>query len=238
MLEEKVVLVTGATGTLGRVVVERLLKKGAKVTVLYRTRERFEELVSFLGILSNTLKGVQGDATDETSVRNFVKASMDMYGRIDALLNLVGGYSGGSDVPETDQSLWDHMLQLNLKSAFLCSKAVLPQMISQNYGKIVNVAARTAVERGRRSRSGAYAVAKAGVIVLTETMAEELKKYDINVNCVMPSTLDTPDNRRDFPKADFSKWVDPRDVAEVVLFMISDASKTINGASIPVYGKA
>jgi len=238
LLEEKVVLVTGATGTLGRVVVERLLRKGAMVTVLYRTRERFEELVSFLGVLSNTLKGVQGDATDEASVGNFVRFAIETHGRIDALVNLVGGYSGGSDVSETDQSLWDHMLELNLKSAFLCSKAVLPQMISQNYGKIVNVAARTAVERGRRSKSGAYAVAKAGVIVLTETMAEELRKLDINVNCIMPSTIDTPGNRRDFPKADFSRWVDPRDVAEVILFLISDASKTISGSSMPVYGKA
>ena len=237
-MEEKVILVTGATGSLGRVVVKRLLENGAKVVAFYRTRERLEELASFIGEMSSGMKGFQGDATDEASVGNFVKVAIETYGRIDAIVNLVGGYSGGSDVHETDQNLWDSMMNLNLRSAFLCSKAVTPQMISQNYGKIINVAARTAVERGRRSRSGAYAVAKAGVIVLTETMAEELRRFEINVNCILLSTMDTPANRRDFPKADFFRWVNPRDVAEVILFLVSNASLTISGASIPVYGKA
>jgi NAD(P)-dependent dehydrogenase (short-subunit alcohol dehydrogenase family) len=111
-------------------------------------------------------------------------------------------------------------------------------MVQQNYGRIVSVSSRTAVESGRRARSSAYAVSKAGVIVLTEAIAEEVKKYDVNVNCVMPSTIDTPSNRRDFPKADFSKWVDPKDIAEVMLFLVSDASRVVSGAAVPVYGKA
>jgi NAD(P)-dependent dehydrogenase (short-subunit alcohol dehydrogenase family) len=111
-------------------------------------------------------------------------------------------------------------------------------MLSQNYGKIVNVASRTAIEKRYRSKSGAYAVSKAGIIVLTETIAEEVKKYDINVNCIMPSTIDTPDNRRNFPEADFSKWVKPEQIANVIIFLVSDDSKIISGASLPVYGKA
>lgn len=110
-------------------------------------------------------------------------------------------------------------------------------MMAQNYGKIVNVASRTGGERHFRSKSGAYVVSKAGVIVLTETIAEEVGKYDINVNCVVPSTIDTLDNRRDFPGADFSKWVKPVQIARVILFLVSDDSKAVSSASIPVYGK-
>jgi NAD(P)-dependent dehydrogenase (short-subunit alcohol dehydrogenase family) len=120
------------------------------------------------------------------------------------------------------------MMNINLKSASLCSKAVLPYMMKQNYGKIVSVASRTAVEKRFRSKSGAYAVSKAGVIVLTETIAEEVKKYDINVNCIMPSIIDTADNRCNFPEADASKWVKPEDIARVLLFLVSDDSKTID----------
>jgi NAD(P)-dependent dehydrogenase (short-subunit alcohol dehydrogenase family) len=157
---------------------------------------------------------------------------------VDILLNIVGVYAGGTDVVSMEESQWDSMMNVNLKSVFLCSKAVLPHMIKQNYGKIVSVSSWMAVEKGRRTRSGAYAVSKAGVVVLTETMAEEVKKYDINVNCVMPSTIDTPNNRRNFPKADFSKWVNPKNIAEVILFLVSDASKVTSGAAVPVYGKA
>jgi NAD(P)-dependent dehydrogenase (short-subunit alcohol dehydrogenase family) len=111
-------------------------------------------------------------------------------------------------------------------------------MMIQNFGKIVNVAARTAFEKRFRSKNGAYAVSKAGVIVLTETIAEETKKFDININCIMPSTIDTPDNRQNFPDADFMKWVKPEQIANVILFLASEDSKTISGACIPVYGKA
>jgi NAD(P)-dependent dehydrogenase (short-subunit alcohol dehydrogenase family) len=129
------------------------------------------------------------------------------------------------------------MMNVNLKSAFLCSKAVLPRMMEQKYGKIVNVSARTAVQRGSRARSGAYAVSKAGVVTLTEALAEETKDQGIQVNCIMPSTIDTEANRKMLPKADFTKWVDPEEIAEVIMFLVSDASKPTSGASIPVYGR-
>ena len=108
---------------------------------------------------------------------------------------------------------------------------------TQNFGKIVSVAARPAVEKRFRAKSGAYAVSKAGVVVLTETMAEEVKKYDINVNCVLPSTIDTPNNRKNLLREDSANWVKPEDIAKVILFLVSDDSKIISGAAIPVYGK-
>jgi len=238
LLENKVALVTGATGALGRIVAKTLLENGAKVVAPYRTEDKLKELTEFVGELKSNLTGVQGDVTDEQSVKNLVQKAIEKHGKIDFLLNIVGAYAGGADIANIEEGLWNFMMNTNLKSVFLCSKAALPYMIKQNFGRIVSVSSRTAVEKRMRVRSGAYAVSKAGVIVLTETMAEEVKKYDINVNCVMPSIIDTPDNRRNYPEADFSKWVDPRDIAEVILFLVSDASKTVSGASIPVYGKA
>ena len=237
-LSGKVALVTGATGALGRVVTKTLLSHGAHVVAAYRSEDKLSELSNFVGEGSDMLTSVQADVTDERSVQALFQQVIDKYGRVDILLNTVGAYKGGTDIANTKESDWDFMMNVNLKSAFLCSKAALQHMLRQNYGKIVNVASRTAIEKRYQSKSGAYAVSKAGIIVLTETIAEEVKKFDINVNCVMPSTIDTPDNRRNLANADFSKWVKPEEIAEVILFLVSDESKTINGASIPVYGKA
>lgn len=238
MFQNKVALVTGATGALGMVVTRRLLGNGARVAATYRTDSGRNDLEQFVGALKGNLTQIVADVTDERSVQELVKTVIGKFGRIDFLLNIVGGYAGGNDLAETDLSQWDLMMNVNLKSAFLCAKAVLPHMIKQNYGRIVNVSSRTAVEKSRRVKSGAYAISKAGVMVLTETLAEEVKNHDINVNCVMPSTIDTANNRRNMPKADFSKWVDPNEIAEVMLFLLSDASKATSGACIPVYGKA
>jgi NAD(P)-dependent dehydrogenase (short-subunit alcohol dehydrogenase family) len=237
-LSGKVVVVTGATGALGMVVTKTLLGHGAHVVSTYRSKERQKQLSDFVGRANDVLTSAQADVTDGISVQALLQKVVDKYGRVDILLNIVGAYKGGSDIANTEESDWDLMIDVNLKSAFLCSKAALPHMMRQNYGKIVSVSSRTAVEKRFRSKSGAYAVAKAGIIVLTETIAEEVKKYNINVNCIMPSTIDTPDNRRDFPDADFSKWVQPEQIAKVILFLISDDSKIVSGASIPVYGKA
>jgi NAD(P)-dependent dehydrogenase (short-subunit alcohol dehydrogenase family) len=237
-LKDKVAIVTGTTGALGRVVAKILLENGAHVVSTYRTEATQQELTTFLGELKTNVTGVEVDVTNEKSVQNLFQKTIEKHGRIDILLNIVGAYVGGDDISNTKESDWDFMMNVNLKSAFLCSKTALGYMIKQNYGKIVSVAARPAVEKRWRIKNGAYTVSKAGVVVLTEIMAEEVKKYNINVNCVMPSTIDTPDNRRNFPDADFSKWVKPDDIAKVILFLVSDDSKLISGASIPVYGKA
>jgi len=238
MLKDKVAIVTGATGALGRVVTRRLALNGAKVVALYRKEKALDELREFLGDQGSNVTGVMGDATDPQSVQGLVQKTIGEHGRIDILLNIVGAYAGGKSLAETDEKTWDTMMNVNLKSAFLCSKAVLPYMMERKQGKIVNVAARTAVQRGTRARSGAYAVSKAGVVTLTEALAEEAKDYGIQVNCIMPSTIDTEANRRMLPKADFTKWVDPEEIADVMLFLASDASKPTSGASVPVYGRA
>jgi NAD(P)-dependent dehydrogenase (short-subunit alcohol dehydrogenase family) len=238
LLQDKITVVTGATGALGRVVAKHFLEEGAKVIAIYRSVERFNKLRSFVGDLVNDLMGVKGDVTDERSVSEIFTKTVEKYGKVDILINLVGSYAGGNSVADMDVETWDRMMNLNLKSAFLCSKAVLSYMIEQNYGKIVNVSARTAVRKRSRAKNSAYAIAKLGVLALTETIAEEVRRLDINVNCILPSTIDTPANRRDFPKADFSRWVSPGDIAEVILFLASDASKATSGATIPVFGKA
>jgi NAD(P)-dependent dehydrogenase (short-subunit alcohol dehydrogenase family) len=238
MLEGKVAIVTGATGALGRAVTRKLAQNDAKIVALYRTEKALDELHQFLGELGSRITGFQGDATVLQSVQGLVQKAIDEHGHVDILLNIVGAYSGGKILADTDEKTWDRMLTVNLKSAFLCSKAVLPHMMERKYGKIVSISARTAVQRGSRARSGAYAVSKAGIVTLTEALAEETSEHGIQVNCVMPSVIDTEANRRMLPRADFSKWVDPEDIAEVVLFLVSDASKPTSGASIPVYGKA
>jgi NAD(P)-dependent dehydrogenase (short-subunit alcohol dehydrogenase family) len=237
-LNGKVAVVAGATGALGRVVVKTLLDHGMLVVSAYRREERLRELEDFLDRAKDVLFSVQTDVTNEGSVQGLFQQVVSKCGRVDILLNLVGAFKGSADMVNTRESDWDFMMDVNLKSAFLCSKAALPHMIRQNYGKIVSVSSRAASEKRYRSKADAYAVSKAGIIVLTEVMAEETRKYDINVNCIMPSTIDTPSNRNSFPDADFSKWVKPEQVAKVILFLVSDDSKAISGASIPVYGKA
>jgi NAD(P)-dependent dehydrogenase (short-subunit alcohol dehydrogenase family) len=204
----------------------------------HRGEDKLKELIDFVGSSKDRLVSVQTDVTNENSVQALFQQVISQYGRVGILLNIVGGFKGGEEIVNTKVNDWDFELNINLKSAFLCSKAALSYMIRQNYGKIMSVSSRTAAEKRYRVKDGAYAVSKAGIIVLTETMAEEVKKYDINVNCILPSTIDTPDNRRNFPNADFSKWVKPEQVAEVMLFLVSDESRAISGASIPVYGKA
>ena len=149
---------------------------------------------------------------------------------------MVGGYVGGKRVSELDEKEWDLMMTMNLKSAFLISKHVVSQMISSKYGKIIHVSSRT----GLRSEGydSAYAASKSGLIRLVESLSEETKISNINVNCIMPSIIDTEGNRKAMPNADFNKWLKPEDLAKVVLFLSSEEAKTITGAAIPTYGVA
>jgi NAD(P)-dependent dehydrogenase (short-subunit alcohol dehydrogenase family) len=237
-LKEKVAVVTGATGALGRVATKALLEQDASVIATYSSREKPEELYQFVGGHSDRLIQIQSDVTDEANVQNLMQKAFEKHGHIDILLNIVGAHIGGAEVADLKVSDWDFMMDVNLKSTFLCCKVALPYMIKQNYGKIINVSARPAIEKRYRAKNCAYAVSKVGVLVLTETIAEEVKKYNINVNCIVPSTIDTEANRRNLPDADFKKWVKPEDITKVIMCLVSDESNVTSGAAIPVYGKA
>lgn len=234
----KTAVVTGATSPLGRSVTKEFLAHGIRVIGTYRKEESAVALQDELGTLAVNFQSRKADMTDESEVASLFEEIQREHGGVDILVNIVGGYAGGQETWNTPVDVWDNMIRVNLRSAFLCCRAVLPMMIERNYGKIVNISARPALEKRYRARSGAYAVSKAGVLILTETIAEEVKKLDINVNAVLPSTMDTEENRQSMPQADFSKWVPPAEVAVVITELVSDHMKPVSGAAITVYGKA
>jgi NAD(P)-dependent dehydrogenase (short-subunit alcohol dehydrogenase family) len=170
------------------------------------------------------------DLRDAQSVARALPAGT----RIDVLCNIAGGFRMGQAVHETTDETWDLMLGLNAKSVVNCARAVVPGMLAAGQGKIVNVAALAGLSG--KANMGAYVASKSAVMRLTESMAAELRDKRINVNCILPSTIDTPQNRKDMPKADPRRWVAPEALADVVLFLASDAARAIHGAAIPVSG--
>lgn len=224
----KIVLVTGASGALGGGLVKAFLSSNATVigAALHINAEEKSE--------TNKITMFKTDLTNENEIENLISNVLKKFGRIDVLANVVGGYIAGKDVSQLDTADWDKMMNMNLKSAFLISKKVLPFMKSARYGKILHISARPGLKSG--GNDAAYSASKAGVIRLTESISEETKEYNININCVMPSILDTDANRKEMPTADFTRWVRLEELADVILFLCSDKSKAIRGAAIPVYG--
>jgi len=217
-------------------VVKRFLAEGATLAAVYRSEGRFNELVEYTG--EGKLTGFKADVTDAVSVSTLASEVTKQLGRVDVLLNIAGGYSGGLPINESEETMLDKMVALNTRSAWLCSRAFLPGMMERNWGRIVSVSAKNATPRGRRAGNIAYAISKGGIITLTEALSEELTKYQVNVNCILPATIDTADNREKMPKADTSKWVSPEDIAEVILFLSSESSRAVTGAAIPIYGRS
>jgi len=231
-----VVMVAGAAGHLGQAVARAFDAAGARLVLLDRAPDRLARVVPDLaGSPPHVLLG-SVDATDAASVAQAVEAAIERMGRIDALANTVGGYRAGSPVHETPPETWDFMMGLNARSAFILSRAVVPRMLEQGSGKIVHVAARQALAGGRNA--AAYSASKAAVVRLVESMAAELRHQGLNINCVLPGTIDTPDNRKAMPEADFDRWVAPEAIADVILFLASDGARAVNGAAVPVYGRS
>ena len=172
-----------------------------------------------------------GDVTDEADSRRIVTDVIQKAGRLDVLINLVGGFAEGR-VQDTDATVWQRMLTMNLTSGFLLSRAVLPAMTQQRAGRILHIAAKAAIEPF--PGAAAYIVAKSGLVALIRTLALELTGSGVTVNGVLPSTIDTPSNRKSMPDADPSKWVKPESIANLLLFLASDEASQINGALIPV----
>jgi NAD(P)-dependent dehydrogenase (short-subunit alcohol dehydrogenase family) len=233
---DKIVLIAGGTGGLGREVAMAFLEAGARVMVTYRREEEFAAVVSSAErIGAKPPDGAAVDVTDAAAVEKFVASMVAKYGRIDIMVNAVGGYAGGTNLWEVDARVYDQMLRLNLKAGFVLAGIVVPVMIRQKRGWIVNIASKAAVDHG--AGGGLYAASKAGALALFDSLAAEVKAYNINVNSVLPSIIDTAANRKAMPEADFSKWPKPEEIARVILFLCSEEARVIHGAAIPVYGK-
>lgn len=230
-MSAKTAIVTGGTGALGSVVVQEFLKSGMAVGVSLVPGHPPGEAPAFSRVVFHP-----ADLRREEDVTNFVRTVHADLGRIDVLVNIAGGYSGGKRVEETPVSEWDAMMEMNLKTAFLMSRAVLPLMREQGFGRIVNIAAMAALRpAGRR---GAYAVSKGGVVTLTEAIHEEVKGSGITVNAIAPGTLLTEANRVSMPKADASAWVPLSEVAALITYLCSDAARSVSGNTIKIFGGA
>jgi NAD(P)-dependent dehydrogenase (short-subunit alcohol dehydrogenase family) len=230
----KVVLVAGGTGGLGREVTLAFLREGAKVVVTYRKEEEFTSLKSAAPASLGALEGKVVDVTDEAAVAAFVADMLSRHRTLDAVVNAIGGYAGGIKLWDLETKTFDTMLNLNLRSGFTLARAVLPVMLKQGHGSMVNVGAKAAFDHG--AGAAAYAASKAAAVALMDSLAEDTKGTGVRVNSILPSIIDTPTNRTAMPGADFAKWPKPQDIANVILFLCSDAAVTIHGASIPVYG--
>jgi len=228
---KQAVLVTGAAGNLGLAVAEAFFERGANVVLLGRRRE---ELTKVYGSANARRMLAPADVLDQAEVEAAVASAIERFERIDVLCNIAGGFRMGAPVYETTDEMWQAMLDVNARSVITMARAVVPRMLAAGSGKIVNVAAMAALKGG--AGMGAYAASKSATIRVTETMAAELRDKGINVNCVMPSIIDTPQNRAAMPDADPRRWVAPAALAEVILFLASDAARAIHGAAIPVVG--
>jgi NAD(P)-dependent dehydrogenase (short-subunit alcohol dehydrogenase family) len=232
----RVIMVAGASGNLGQAIARAFYAAGANLVLVDRAPDRLPQLFPELaGLLDHLLLG-SVDAGGAESVERAVQSALERLGRIDVLANAVGGYRAGQPVHETPLEAWDFMLNLNARTAFVLSRAVVPAMLAQGSGKIVHVAARAALAGS--AKAAAYSASKAATVRLVESLAAELRQANINVNCVLPGTIDTPQNRESMPKADHSRWVLPEAIADVILFLASDAARAVNGAAVPVYGKS
>jgi NAD(P)-dependent dehydrogenase (short-subunit alcohol dehydrogenase family) len=230
----KSVLVAGGTGGLGYAVSRAFLAEGAKVVVTYLKQEEFDALKSAAGTDAASLEGHHVDVTDESEVSQLISGILARYGRLDAFVNTVGAYAGGVKLWELDTKTFDRMLALNLRSGFLLARATAPAMLKQGRGAIVNVASQAAVNHA--GGTAAYAASKAAAVAMMDSLAEDLKGTGVRVNSILPSIIDTEENRKAMPRADFAKWPKPEDIARVILFLSSDDAKLIHGASVPVYG--
>jgi len=232
----KVALIAGGTGGLGRAVSLAFLNEGAKVIVTYRKESEFADLRSAAADKASALEGHSVDITDEAAVSELVSGVVSHHGALDAVVNTIGGYAGGIKLWELEPKLLDTMMSLNLRSGFTLARAVLPAMLKQKRGSIVNVAAKAAVDHG--AGAAAYAASKAAAVALMDSLAADAKGTGVRVNSILPSIIDTMPNRKAMPNADFATWPKPEEIAEVILFLSSDAAKTIHGAAIPVYGNS
>jgi NAD(P)-dependent dehydrogenase (short-subunit alcohol dehydrogenase family) len=238
----KVIIITGGTGALGKFLTRCFLDYNSKtVVVTYRSDKEMHELKTGIDNISKqqlkistTVEFVKADLAKEIETKRFISDIIERHGQIHILINVIGSYIGGKSVSQLEESEWDKMINTNLKSAFLISKYIVPVMASKKYGKLVFISSKTGlISNGYDS---AYAASKAGLIRFVESVSQEVKEANMNINCILPTILDTESNRKAMPGADFSKWTNLSDLSNVILFLSSDDSKIINGSAIPAYG--
>jgi NAD(P)-dependent dehydrogenase (short-subunit alcohol dehydrogenase family) len=225
------VLVTGAAGNLGRAVANAFAERGANLVLVDLRRESLERA---FGAEDERRLLVPTNLLDQEQVHAAVKKAIQRFKRIDVLCNLAGGFRMGEPVHETSDETWTFLFDINARTVLHAVRAVVPRMIENGGGKIINVGA-YAAQKGV-AQMGAYCAAKGAVIRLTEAMAAELREKNINVNCVLPTIIDTPENRGAMPGADPRRWVAPEDLASTILFLASDGARAIHGAALPVTG--
>ncbi|MGY3614906.1 3-oxoacyl-ACP reductase FabG [Bradyrhizobium sp. USDA 10063] len=225
-MQEKVVIITGALGALGKVVVEEALARGARVAAV-------DHAPPSLLPTSSRIELGRVDLTDAAQAKKAIDAAASHFGRLDALINIAGGFAFET-VSEGDPATWQRMYALNVTTALNASRAAIPHLLASSAARIINIGALGALQAG--AGMGAYAASKSGVHRLTEALAAE-HKGKITVNAVLPSIIDTAANRASMPKADFSKWVAPKELADVILFLASDAASAVTGTLLPVNGR-
>ena len=228
-----VVVITGAFGALGRAVAQAFAMRGAQLALLDVAPQPPTVVRELLGRAPLVFGGV--DLTDLEATRRVMAATSMRFGGIDVLVNIAGGFQW-EKLENGDLETWDQLYAMNLRTAVVCCKTALPAMLERGKGRIINIGAGAAAGRAAAGM-GAYTASKAGVQRLTESLSEEVKDRGITVNAILPGTIDTPRNRADMPDADFGRWVAPDDIAEVILFLASDAARAVTGAAIPVFGR-
>ncbi len=227
----RVVVVTGGSGNLGSAIVRCFQASGAHVVIVDRNQDRINEVFAELVGSNDHLLAGERDVTDPEQMERLAQDIQARFGRIDVLVNTVGGYKAGSPVHETPLETWDFMMNLNARSVFVVSRAILPAMLSQKSGKIINISSRSAL--AAQGNDAAYSAAKSAVARLSESMAAEYKHQGIRVNAILPSALVSAQDLQ----ADATRGVTPDSVAEVVLFLCSEAGSVITGALLPVFGE-
>jgi NAD(P)-dependent dehydrogenase (short-subunit alcohol dehydrogenase family) len=228
----KTIIVAGGTGALGGAVSRAFIREGATVVTTFRKAAEYQTLSAALAEGRARLEGEQVDVTDELAVRRFVDAVIQRHSRIDALVNTIGGYVGDVKLWETDTPTLDRMLALNLRSFHALARATVPVFMKQSRGAIVNVVAQAALDPA--AGASAYAASKAAALAMTKALAAELAGTGIRVNSILPRIIDTAANRKAMPKANFAKWAKPEHLAELMLFLCSDAAAAVHGSAVSV----
>jgi NAD(P)-dependent dehydrogenase (short-subunit alcohol dehydrogenase family) len=235
-MNERVILVTGGAGNLGRAVTRAFLQAGDRVAIPFHKTDKPDILDELKHEHEGRIFTFALDLTTERGAKFAVEQVSEWGGQLNAVAHLVGGFMGGVRVGDTPSEVWEHMINLNLRSAWLIAGAAIPEMASRGGGSLIFVSSRRVWHE--RSNYGAYAVSKSGLHTLAQTISEEYAKEGVRANVVLPGTVDTPENRAEMPGADFERWTAPEEIARVIVFLASPASKPINGAEIPVYGQS